>query len=284
MKPGIYDGISNTDYHADKDSYSSSIIKLMDVPSVAKYNIDNPGEYKDCFRIGGAIHKHVLEPADFAKEFLTGIDTPRRSAADRSDWAKWFYANGGDGDHITAHKATEWNGMFEASTGKHMVTPAEIEEIKLMGESVFSNSNAKQLLEGGKAEQSIYWQDKETGLNLRCRPDFLSSFCSDLKSCQSAKPGAVSREIVNRGYHISAAMYQEGVSAATGACTPFTFIFIEKTPPYLCAVYCLDDDSQRLGYETFRKYLNKLAKCLESDEWPGLEDNLELPLPIWAFN
>lgn len=281
--PGIFSGIPNAAYHADNSSYSSSIVKLMDVPAEARYRMDNPSEYKECYRIGSAIHKHILEPADFKAEFLTGIDCPRRSNADRHEWAQWFYANGGDGDHIVSHPAARWNELFEAQSNKHMVTPKEIKEIGLMAESVKSNANAIRLLEGGSPEQSVYWIDDETELKLRCRPDYKNSFCSDLKSCQSARPGAVSREIYNRGYHISAAMYTDGLLQATGDYHPFLFIFIEKTAPYLCAVYGIDDESKEYAWGEYRRLVTRLAECLDKGEWPGHEDNLSISLPAYAF-
>ncbi len=282
--PGIFQGISNADYHADRSSYSSSLIKKMDVPAVARYAMDNPPKYKDCFRIGSAVHKYILERDDFESEFLIGIDCARRSNDDKQEWAQWFFEHGADGEHIIQHPAAKWNGMFEEATGKHMVTPEEKKELILMAESVAANKNALRLLEEGAPEQSVYWVDDETGLQLRCRPDYLSKFCSDLKSCRSAKPGAVSRDVVNLGYHISQAMYTDGLLQVTGEYHPFLFIFVEKTPPYLCAVYGLDEEAKELGWSEYRRLVVKLAECLETDTWPGLEDDLQLSLPGWAFS
>lgn len=280
---GIYPGITGIDYHADRDSYSSSLIKLMNVPALAKYQMDNPPEYKDCFRIGSAVHKFILERDDFEAEFLTGIDCPRRSSDNKMEWATWFFEHGANGDLIVSHKAAEWNPLFEQETGKHMMTPEEIKEIALMAESVAANDEAMTLLEGGIAEASIYWTDKETGISLRCRPDYLTRACTDLKTCQSASEHAVAREIHNRGYHISAAMYSHGVNEVTGQYAPFVFLFIEKAPPYLCAVYSMDEESAELGWNTYRAHLNKLAECLETGIWPGIPNNLAVHLPAYAF-
>jgi hypothetical protein len=280
---GIIPGISNKDYHADKSTFSSTLIKKMDVPATAKHYMTEPQEHKEAYRIGSAIHKFILEPHDFEAEFLTGIDCKRRSNADKEEWASWFYEHGADGSHIVSHSAAVWNGMFEKETGKHMVTPDEIDKIAAMAQAVEANKNAFKLLQAGAPEQSVYWQDEETGLNLRCRPDYLNSFCSDLKSCQSARPGAVSRDMYKLGYHISAAHYTAGLLAATGRYHPFLFIFIEKTAPYLVAVYGLDDQSQAIAHDEYRRLLQRLADCLETDTWPGLEDNLNLSLPSYAF-
>lgn len=282
--PGIYPGILNSDYHAETPPYSSSLIKKMNVPLVAQYAMDHPQPYKEAFRVGGAIHKYLLEREDFETEYLTGIDCARRSRADREEWSLWFSAHGADGFAIINNPAAEWNGLFEAETGKNLVKPEEIAAIAMMAESVAASANARRLLEGGQAESSVYWTDSETELPLKCRPDYLSAFCSDLKSCRSADPRLFANSCHELGYHISAAMYQEGLREVTGEIHPFLFIAIEKTPPFLCAVYKLDDAATELGRDLFHHYARKLANCLYTGEWPGLEDNLSLPLPIWAYN
>lgn len=287
-KIGIFDNISNAEYHAppkpDEDpSYSSSIVKMMEIPALARYEMDAPQEYKECYRMGSAIHKFVLERADFESEFLTGIDCARRSKADKEEWAAWFYEHGADGDHITSHKAAEWNGLFEQLSGKSMVTPEEITKISMMAESVMRNPMAAKLLTGGKAEQSIYWQDEETGLYLRCRPDYLGRFCSDLKSTQDAREAEFLRSAYRMGYHVSAAMYTDGIQQVTGEHHPFLFIAIEKTPPFLCAVYGLDDYSAERGWSIYQEFKLRLAECLVTGKWEGLPNNLRATLPKYAF-
>jgi hypothetical protein len=282
--PGIYPGILNSVYQADTETISSTILKKMKVPFEAKYLMKNPQPYKEVFRMGSAIHKYLLEREDFDQEFLLAIDCDRRSKVDKEEWAQWFYAHGGDGIQITSNKAAEWNGLFEAETGKNIVTPEEIAAISMMSESVAANKNARRLLEGGEAESSVYWQDSETELNFRCRPDYLNAFCSDLKSCRSADPRLFGNSIHEMGYHISAAMYQSGLLEVTREIHPFLFIAIEKTPPYLCAVYKINDAGTQLGEDIFHHYARKMAQCIFDGKWPGLEDNLDLPLPSYAFN
>ena len=282
----IVRGMKNADYHADKESYSSSLIKLMDVPAEARYYMTAPREPKDAWRIGGAVHKWVLERPDFEAEFLLGISCARRSKADKAAWADWFSAHGASGDEITQNNpAAKWNGLFELETGMCMVKPEEIEAIKLMSESIMRNDNAAELLSKGEAESSIFWTDKATGLPLKVRPDYLNnSFTSDLKSCDSVHDHQIQRSIINYGYAISAAMYTDGVRQLTGEWKPFLFLFIEKNPPYACRVIALDDEAQELAFQQYETLKLRLAECLAADTWSGLPDNLSFSLPHWTFN
>lgn len=285
MAPGIYSDIPNADYHADVGSYSSSLIKMMDVPARAKHQIDSPPEFKECFRIGSAIHKWILERDEFLAEFKVGLDCARRSKADRQSWADWFTDLGANGNEIITNPANNWNGLFEQQSGISMVAPEELQALIDMAQAVAKNETAVSLLEGGEAEQSVFWKDSATGMNLRCRPDYLNGdFCSDLKSCQSVSDHAITRAFADRGYAVSQAMYQDGVNQVLSDWRPFVFIFVEKTAPYLVRVISLDPEAQEHAWNKYHAMKARLANCLESGRWPGLPDNLELSLPGWALN
>ncbi len=286
---GIYQGISNKEYHADIHCYSSSIIKMMDVPALARHELmkhaeERPKEYKDCYRIGTAIHMWLLERDRFHENFLIGIKAGRRSNAEKAEWAEWFTEHGATGWKIIDRPAAQWHAAFEAETGKWMVTPKESQLISDMAESVAAKSNAIELLEGGDAEQSCYWKDDETGLNLRCRPDYMNAdFISDLKSIESVRDKAITNAIEKFGYLISQAMYQDGVYQVTGDWRQFCFIFVDKKPPHLCRVISVDYDAAESGLRKYRERLTRLRECLDADEWPGIDDNLNYTLPKWAL-
>ena len=284
MKQGIFDGVKNSVYHESDGRYSSSLIKKMDVPARAKDYMDGEHEHRDCYRIGTAIHAFILEPSVFNTEFLTGIEVPRRSKSDKLEWAAWFSDHGADGHSIIELPAAQWFGEFNAQTGKHIVSTDEIKKIRLMAESVASNKNAMALLEGGNAEQSIYWRDEETGLELKSRPDYMNRLAiSDLKSCLSVSDREVTRAISNFGYTISSAMYVDGVYNVTGEWMNFVFIFIEKDSPFLCRCIAVDEYANDRSWEKYKSLKMRLKQCLDSNEWPGIDDELEFSLPEWAI-
>lgn len=282
MKEGIFDGISNADYHADKETYSSSLIKLMHTPALAKHAMNEPHEQKEVYRIGTAIHIKVLEPELFTKQFFTGINVPRRGKDNLTEWADFFAIRGGYNivDNFTA---AEWYGEFEKQTGMSILTPDEIEFINLMAESVSNNKIAFNLLKDGKSEQSIYWTDEETGLNLRVRPDYLGASISDLKSTKSAYAPFFAKSAYDLGYHISQAMYQDGIEKVTGEYKDFKFICVEKKEPYLCAVHSFNNESIAFAEKKYREYLRKLASCIDLDYWQGYENKNNLSLPAYLL-
>ena len=136
-------------------------------------------------------------------------------------------------------------------------------------------------------ENSLFWVDRETGIQLKCRPDLLSPAlaCFDVKSTKDASPGEFDRSVYNFGYHFSAAMYLDGITQVTGEpLSHFVFLCVEKTAPYCTAAYALDEDAMALGRKQYRRALETLAECQAKDAWPGYAEQITpISLPAWAF-
>ena len=96
----------------------------------------------------------------------------------------------------------------------------------------------------GKAEQSFFCTDKETGLELKARPDFILDDCSlilDLKTTVDASPKGFQRSVANYRYFVQASHYLDVVEGATGTRPQaFLFVAVEKTRPFSTAVYMAD--------------------------------------------
>ncbi|WP_454044387.1 phage recombination protein Bet [Cellulosimicrobium sp. Marseille-Q8652] len=97
----------------------------------------------------------------------------------------------------------------------------------------------------GKAEQSLFWVDQETGVWLRARLDWLPNrvpgrrtIIPDYKTAVSADPWKFRSNAADYGYHMQHAMYLDAVEAL-GLANPapaFVFIVQEKTAPYVVTV------------------------------------------------
>lgn len=273
----IIHGMSNANYHAHP-SIGSSRLKLLSVPAKFKH----PPEYDSpALRFGSAFHAWV----EGNPIHIAGLDCPRRSKDDRQRWGDFFIAYGADGGAITELAASEWETEFTAQTGRIIASPAQIEAINAMAASVMANPLAVECLTAGEAELSIFWTDPETGIDLKCRPDHLNRmFCGELKTAVDASERGFLAAVMRYGYHISAAMYMDGLKqTGIGFTHVHRFVVVEKTAPYLCAVYQLSDSALAAGYAEYRRLLNVLRECRNTNTWPGLPGNLELDLPAWAY-
>lgn len=140
----------------------------------------------------------------------------------------------------------------------------------------------------GKAEQSFFCTDPETGLELKARPDFMLDDCSliiDLKSTVNASPEGFQRSAFDYGYHTQASHYLDVVEGATGTRPQaFLFVAVEKVRPFCTAVYMADQAMIDLGKQHAREALNNIAKWFADKKFPGYSDRVEeISLPRWML-
>jgi len=281
MKPGIYQGISNADYHGGKGVSKSELDIIDRSPAHYSHSLTAEREQKACFSIGDEAHRMTLEP-DEAHSYILAPTRARRSNADREAWAEWFTANGAAID--TSQAASTWDDAYYKATGRYLLNSEQVAEIENMRDSVMSHPAASELLTGGVAEQSAYWIDEETGLLCRCRPDYhRGPFLVDLKTADDASPRAFARSVAKFRYHVQAAYYADGFNAAGGAVDEFVFVAVEKSPPYAVAVYYLDDDGVQRGRDAYRENLATMKACMESEKWQAFSDEPQLlEVPAWV--
>jgi exodeoxyribonuclease VIII len=274
MKPGVYDNISNEDYHGG-EGVSSSQIKVIATKTPAHYywkylDPENEHEPKDKhgpLAVGTLFHTLLLEPeTDLSKEFIFVEEINRRSKAGKEAFAE------------VMGEATEKGSMI--------ITNAEHENVKKMVKAARSQSLFNSLFTGGRAELSCFWEDPETGILCKCRPDYLhdDNIIVDLKSCRDADPEGAGKASYSFGYYISAAYYLDGVAAATGKPTEsFIFAFMEKEAPYCAAPYVIGEEDIAIGRALYKRALVDIAACTKADRWPGYTTDItELELPPWA--
>ena len=160
------------------------------------------------------------------------------------------------------------------------VSAADMDAALAMAGAVRSHQAAAELLRHGQAEQSFWWDDADTGMRCKCRPDWLNgATCVDLKTTTDASPAGFAKSCAAFRYHVQADHYLAGLPAER-----FVFIAVEKTYPYAVGVYQLDADAMAHGAELRRQNMRMIADCRAINEWPGYSNAVEpLSLPKWAF-
>lgn len=269
MKPGIYHDLSNEEYHASNGISKSGISLMLKSPAhyAARYIFGEQQEPTPAMEFGSAVHAFILEPELFAEEWVVPPKVDRRTKAGKQKWADFLAEN----------------------EGRRLLPKEDLEVIEAMQASVMNHPAAARLIDPalGTAEVSVYWQDVMNEVLCKCRPDFLRDdmVVVDLKTCVDASPEGFARACANFGYHIQAAFYMDGISVAMKShCRAFSFIAVEKTPPYAVAVYTLDQEAIDAGRLICKSALRQYAQCLRDDDWPGYSERIrEISLPRWAM-
>lgn len=253
--PGVYEDISNADYHAAPALGSTSLKTLATrTPAHWKWQSENP-VHKDAYDVGTVAHSLIIEGDESGVVIVDAADWRTKAAKEEKDAAR--------------------------AAGKIALLDKEFEPIKAMRDAVMAHPLARAAFTGHKAEHSVFWE--EDGLALKCRPDaWQPGLIVDLKTARDADPREFGRVAYNLGYHQSVAHYQDGVLEATGELLPFAFVLVEKEPPYLVSVVELDPEAVELGRRLNTKAKNTYRECLAANQWPGYESTEPIRLPAWA--
>lgn len=196
-----------------------------------------------------------------------------------------FYANGQKAWHNGATYCKEWN----AAKTKPIISAAEQRELSFCRQAVVTSNLAMSILKVGEPEVSLFAKCPRTGLHLKCRLDWLRpKGVVDLKSTTDASTRAFSREIVNRRYHVQAAMNQYLCELNDIDAPNWHLIILEKGEQPMVNVRLLKSDAVAVGRMEMFRALEGIAECMESGVWNGYCDESEpigeIDIPAWAAN
>ncbi|BDQ92075.1 exodeoxyribonuclease VIII [Escherichia coli] len=266
IEPGIYYGISNENYHAGPGVSKSQLDDIADTPALYLWRKNAPVDTTKTktLDLGTAFHCRVLEPEEFSNRFIVAPEFNRRT---------------------TAGKEEEKAFLMEcASTGKTVITAEEGRKIELMYQSVMALPLGQWLVESaGHAESSIYWEDPETGILCRCRPDKIIPefhWIMDVKT--TADIQRFKTAYYDYRYHVQDAFYSDGYEAQFGVQPTFVFLVASTTVEcgrYPVEIFMMGEEAKLAGQQEYHRNLRTLADCLNTDEWPAIKT---LSLPRWA--
>jgi len=159
---------------------------------------------------------------------------------------------------------------------------SDYDMIMSMAQSLRHHPVARDLYANATLEMSGYLKTEDYGL-VKIRPDVKKgTMMADLKTCIDASEKGFGRAVVNFGYHTSAAFYLDIGSAIDGIdYTDWHWICVEKTAPYLVAIYQPDAEMIERGREKYLQALEWVKKGYADNDWPGYTGG-EISLPRWA--
>lgn len=255
--------ISNEEYHASEGLSSSAINLILDCPRkyYYKYILKRDFEQTDAMAFGSMFHAYILEREKFKEQYFIVRDMPRAGSKGRLELEKKAFP-------------------------KEIIKLDDFYELFHMKQSLHELPNFKRMLSNGEAEKSIYWQEPETGVILKCRPDFFNTKVAcvfDLKTTKSASVTEFSKSIYNYGYYIQAALQIDGLKAVFGVDYSSVNIAIEKVPPYLVGAYRMEESAIEMGRFQYKRACRRFLECKQNNKWPGYSEKIEpIALPYWV--
>lgn len=266
---GLYPGVSLEEYLAWPYCSQSLLKTIRDrSPAHAREERDNPPAPTDAQRLGDAIHRAVLQPDLFYKEFVCAPEGDRRTKAVREAWEELAQEN---------PEAT-------------ILHPDEFHACRFIRDAVHSHPTASKLLKGAEFELSAVWEDNVPGYTpflSKGRFDIVNRrlrLLADLKTTKDASPRSFRRDIYRYFYYGQAGHYLSGARALGIDVDAFLIIAVEKKPPYGMAVYSLKGEALKAAIDELTQLKSFYAECLARDAWPAYPTDIqEIDLATWAY-
>jgi hypothetical protein len=222
---------------------ASNIKAFIDNPDKHAYDLANPSEDKEHFKLGTAIHMAYYEPERFEAHYkeYTGNTTKSGTPAKQSRADKEYYT------------------LFtEKNKGKEFLTTVEIDTIKDIV------SELPPLPKGTTAE-TTFTKEIE-GITCKCRVDaFFGDIGQDLKTTQHANPSKFKWAIRDFGY-----MYQLAFYSIVSGIKDWEILAVEKTAPFINHTYIItaeDLEPYVNGSDTVQGLLGKYGIIKQYATW-----------------
>ncbi|MDD9338279.1 MAG: PD-(D/E)XK nuclease-like domain-containing protein [Providencia heimbachae] len=303
FEPGRYPDIPNETYHSS-NGISSTMLKDARI-SLMYYERRHVSkiiqrERSEALDFGSLFHTLVLEPEKVEDEFSLAPVIPA-SAFTNTDSIKSFIREynadkpkaeqlklTGKKEELAASvKAVKPDAVFEddimqewlADGSRIRITADQYRLGKAMQQAVFDHPKAGNLVAhpNRSIEVSYYGIDDDTGLEARVRPDLEIQYDEnlrvgfDLKSAslgrykQDAITEMIRKEIINRDYHVSAAMYCDYAML-----DQFFWIFVNKDENYhWVAIVEASPELLELGRLEYKKTLRDINNSMNTGIWPA---------------
>ena len=239
----------------------STLKEMRRSPLHYKHRLTTPREDTPSLALGRATHTAVFEPDRFALEYAV-FKGERRAGK-------------------------EWEAFKESHKGETILKLDEYMRCLAIRDAVRANPVAADYLAEGIAEQTIRWNDKETGIACKGRYDWYSrkkTTLVDLKTTKDIDQRRFAQTAARFGYHSQLAFYADGLSYHAGRDVDVVIIAVEYDAPYDVAVFHLDLDVLWAGREEYQELLRRVAGCRQLGRWPGkYTERQSLELPRWVF-
>lgn len=264
--PGIYPGLSFAAYRAI-DAINASLLWTLKTrsPYHARWEREHPAKDTAALALGRALHSKLLEPATWDA----------------------FYAVRPDCDGRTREGKVILDQFRQVKGDREEVKADDYETICQIERSV-RGQQCRELLVSGRAEVVLVWRDEKTGLLCKARLDYERSdgfthYIADVKSTGDAGRSAFERDIYGYGYFMRAAWYHDGWQVLTGEPTVWTWLAVEKEPPWVTKIWEPTKKTLKAGRLAYRTALDTYAACQAKNEWPAYGGPELIEMREWAL-
>lgn len=265
--------VTEAEYHADYSSISKTMLATF---------CKSPVEYHETFVTKRLDRKGSSAKMDFGKVchavLLEGRDLTDVVAEIPIECLK------SNGHRNTTGQA--WKDFERENSGKVLLKNGEKRQYQQAIDAVYRHVLAD-IISKSTCEKAVYWTDRATGLECRCKPDFMLevndvAVCYDLKFSPEISDEAFRRQAKRFSYWLQDAHYSEGIADLTGRPVTFRFWIVEPQYPFRIVPKWFCNRTREMSFERRDKKMRELLECMTSgnwtDRWIG-----EITLAEWDY-
>lgn len=263
LTEGINSGLSNAEYHAEREHLSSSNLKMLLDSPAQFYKEKILGERSNvtsaAMELGTFVHSLILEPETVPNDFAV-----------YTGWRK---------------QGAEFEAFKEQHKGKIILSQPQDHTGRRLAQSTKACAPALSLLTGGLPELSLATTLLDVPVKMRA--DYINAdrgYIVDVKTTRYPSGVDTFRRVVRElGYELSAALYCDIAYRIYGKVFDFYWLVISKsdveTQVYRASTHTLSE-----GSALVTKALIAYKKCKEAGVWPetldGIPKNAKEPFEI----
>jgi exodeoxyribonuclease VIII len=248
--PQIHD---RKEYRAFPAFNQSAAKHMLTSPAHYQAYINTPQEETKALRFGTFVHSAVLEPHTLNDLYATAPEVDRRTKEGKETWAAFQTANVG-----------KTILDYEESALGHLVASSARFALKRLGVEF--------------DETEVMYHVDYNGVPLKAAIDGVAGdYLWDIKTTDDASAAGMLKAIRNYRYNLQAYWYRLVYELATGK-RPlgFRFLFIEKEPPFACAVCEVGPELMSWAIADFEKAVTLYKECTASGVWPSYPDDIQV--------
>lgn len=273
-KPGLYTNMDMDEYQGASAISGGSLKHMARSPAHYKAALEEKRETETtaALRDGIALHALMQGNGEFERRFVFAPTFDRRTKQGKLDW-KEFKKTVGD------------RLVIPLDTGK--VGTLTMPELEAMQKALCTHPKVKDLLDSPHSfkECSIFWNDPETGLLCKCRPDVMRwewdrereknlVLIIDYKTIDTAEDWSIEWAVKKYGYGLSAAHYTSWAPETEPGTEPdteflYAWVFIEKGSHPGIRIIQASPESLVRARSLRREYLLRIKDCMDTGIWPS---------------
>lgn len=287
LGPGIHRGISMADYLALPHMSASRLEAMRRSPRWYRHQLTAPKKTSDALERGTALHLLLLEPALYESRYV--IAEPCAAllkSGDRKGQAcgsPGLFQVAGIGWACGRHV----RGDDELQTEAEVISKEIDAQVRGMAKAVKEHPRALSLFQGrGDVEATVIFEDPETGVLCKIRPDRLverAGMYVALKTARDATVHAFPKAAENLGYFRSLAFYRRGLRAAGWPYSGTAVLAVESEPPFDPVPYLVEESDLDSADREVSRLLRRFKDCEAENYWPGhAPEFIGLRRPPWA--